>query len=190
LKDFPHADRPGARHDGHAEHALDFIHEVHRRAHLAIHLVDERDDRRGLRAAHLQQAECLRLDAVRGVDHHQRGVHRRQHAIGVLGEIAVARRVEQIEHAVAVLHLHHRARHRDAALLLDLHPVGSGVARSLARLDAARDVDRAGVQQELFRERGLARVRMRDDGERSSPRDFPVYAHCRLPLPVDLEGRA
>ena len=44
-------------------------------------------------AADLQQADRLRFDAVGGVDDHQRGVHRRQHPVGVFREVLVARGV-------------------------------------------------------------------------------------------------
>ena len=50
-------------------------------------------------------------------------------------------------------------------LLLQFHPVGRGRALILARRDRAGELHRAAVQQELFRERRLAGVRMRDDGE-------------------------
>ena len=112
-----------------------------------------------------EQPPRLRLDAVGRVDHHQRRVDRGQHAVGVFGEVLVAGRVEQVDDAVAVLHLHHRRGDRDAALLLDLHPVGGGVARGLARLHRAGDLDRAGEQQQLLGQRGLARVGVGNDGE-------------------------
>ena len=124
-----HADRPGERHDLHAELALDLVHQDERLLHFAVHLVDEGQDRRVAGAADLQQAARLRLDAVGRVDHHQRGVDGGQHAVGVFGEVLVAGRVEQVDDAVAVFHLHHRRCDRDAALLLDLHPVGGRMAR-------------------------------------------------------------
>ena len=131
------------------------------------------------RAAHFQQPQRLRLHAVGRVDHHERRVDRRQHAVGVFREILVAGRVQEVDHAAAVLHLHDRARDRDPALLLDLHPVGSRVPRGLARFDAARDVDRAREEQELFGERGLARVRMRNDRKGAPARGFVSDAHVR-----------
>jgi hypothetical protein len=46
-----------------------------------------------------------------GVDHHNGGIHRRQRAIGVLAEILVARRVEQVEDNAVAFEGHHRGRH-------------------------------------------------------------------------------
>jgi hypothetical protein len=60
---------------------------------------------------------------------------------------------------------HHRAGHRDAALLLDLHPVGAGAAIGAARLDLAGEVDGAAEQEELLGQRRLAGIRVRDDGK-------------------------
>src|SRR3546814_1314793 len=52
-----------------------------------------------------------------------------------------------------------------AALLLQRHPVGGGVARGLARLDRTGHLDRAGEQQQLLGQGGLAGVRVRNDRE-------------------------
>src|SRR3546814_2492607 len=65
-------------------------------AALPVHFVDEGDDRHVAQPTYLEQLARLRLDALGGVDHHHRGVHRRQRAIGVLGKILVPRRVEQV----------------------------------------------------------------------------------------------
>ena len=167
-----HADRPRERHGGHSEDLLDLVDQLERLAHFAVHLVDEGDDRRVARAAHFEQAQRLRFHAVGRVDHHERRVDGGQHAVGVFREILVAGRIEQVDDAAAILHLHDRARDRDAALLLDFHPVGGRVARRLARLDAAGDVDRAREEQQLLGERGLARVRVRDDGKSARPSGF------------------
>ncbi len=40
------------------------------------------------------------LDALGGAEHHHRGVGGGQHPVGVLGEVAVARGVEQVDDAV------------------------------------------------------------------------------------------
>ncbi|MPM42899.1 hypothetical protein SDC9_89571 [bioreactor metagenome] len=166
------ANGPGDGAAGHAQLALNFVEDVERVAHFAVHLVDEGDDGRVALAADLDQAAGLCFHTVGGVDHHQRRIHGRQHAVGVFGEVLVAGRVEQVDDVVAVAHLHHRRRHRDAALLFNFHPVGGGVAAGLAPLDGARDLDRAREQQQLFGQRGLTRVRVGDDGERTTAPGF------------------
>ena len=87
------------------------------------------------------------------------GVGGRQHPVGVLGEVAVARGVEQVEHRVPVRELEHRRRDRDAALLLHLHPVGGDPAALAAGLHRAGRLHRPAVEEELLREGGLARRR-------------------------------
>src|SRR3546814_9482746 len=77
-----------------------------------------------------------------GVDHHHGAVDRGQRAIGVLAEILVPRRVEQVEDEPPMLEGHDRRCYRNAALLLDLHPVGARTPRLPARLDFTRHIDR------------------------------------------------
>ena len=112
------------------------------------------------------------LDALGRVDHHHRGIDRGQRAVGVFRKVLVARRVEQIEDAPVILERHHRGDDRDSALLLDRHPVRlRGVAVALG-LDLAGELDGAAEQQQLLGQRGLAGVRMRDDGKGAPPLDF------------------
>ena len=91
------AQRP--QHRGHVEREAvgDLVHDRERAEAVAVDLVDEGDDRDVAQAADLEEFERLRLDALGGVDHHDRGVDRGQRAVGVLGEVLVARRVEQVE---------------------------------------------------------------------------------------------
>ena len=78
--------------------------------------------------------------------------------------------------------LERRRGDRDAALALDVHPVGHGVALRLAAADGAGQLDRAGVEQQLLGERRLAGVGVRDDRERAAP------AHLGGQPGVDLAG--
>ena len=92
-------DRPGHRRGIERQRLLDLVEQIERIAALAVHLVDEGDDRNVAQPADLEQLAGARLDALGGVDHHHRGIDRRQRAIGVFGKVLVARRVEQVEHA-------------------------------------------------------------------------------------------
>ena len=73
--------------------------------------------------------------------------------------------------------LEHRGTDGNAAFLFQFHPVGGGGALVFAGGDRAGELHCAAVQEELFRQRGLARVRMRDDGERAPFLDFFRNAH-------------
>ena len=98
-----------------------------------------------------------------------------ERAVGVLAEVVVAGRVEQVDATARVLELQHARRDRDAALLLHLHPVAGGLPAPCGRLDRAGEVDRAAVEQQLLGQRRLARVGVRDDRERPPLRDFSLY---------------
>ena len=58
-----------------------------------------------------------------------------------------------------VLELHDARGDRDAAFLLELHPVGGRVALPRVGLHRAGEVDGPSVEQELLRQRRLARRR-------------------------------
>ncbi len=163
---------PGHGHAGHTEFAFHFVQDVQRVAHLAVHLVDEG----GWACAGGRPDQAGFGFAVGGVDTIS-AESTAVSTVGVLGEVLVAGRVEQVDHVVAVLHLHHRAGHRDAALFLDLHPVRGGVTRGLARLDRTGDLDRAREQQQLLGQRRFTRVGVRDDGKGAAAPGFRGVGH-------------
>ena len=79
---------------------MDLVHQFQGVATGTVPLVDHSDDRDPTVLAYLEQLQCLRLKAFRGIDEHHRGVDGRQHAVGVFGEVGVARGVEQVDDAV------------------------------------------------------------------------------------------
>ena len=121
-------------------------------------------------AADLEQLEGLGLDALGRVEHHDDGVDAGEDAVRVLGEVAVAGRVEQVDDVVAVRELQHGRADRDAALALELHPVRRRRAPAVACLDRTGSLHGAGVEQELLGQRRLAGVGVADDGERPAAR--------------------
>ena len=164
------AHRPGDGHRLQVEAGLDLVEQLEPVTARPVPLVDEGEQGHVARPAHLEQLERLRLDALGRVEHHHRGVDRGQHPVGVLGEVAVAGRVEQVEHVVAVRELQHGGGDRDAPLLLELHPVGAGAPPLTPGLDLTGLLHRPAVQQELLGEGGLARVGVADDGEGAAVR--------------------
>ncbi len=166
------ADRPGHRRGVERQRLFDLVQKLERVAALAVHLVDEGDDGNVAQAADLEQLSGPRLDALGGVDHHDGGIDRRQRAVGVFGEILVARRIQEVEDQALEFERHHRGDDGDTALAFDLHPVGTGVAPLALGLDLPGQIDRAAEQQELLGQRGLAGVRVRDDRKGPPARDF------------------
>ena len=166
------ADRPGDRHGADPEHLLDFVEQVDRLAPGTVQLVDEGEDGDAAAAADLEQLLRLRLDSLGGVDQHHRRVRRGQRAVGVLGKVLVAGRVEQVELEPAPVELQHARGDGDAALPLQLHPVAGDVAGLAARLDRPGQVDGSSMQEELLGQRRLSRVGVRDDREGAPAQDF------------------
>jgi hypothetical protein len=101
-------ERPG---DGHGPQPDGLLHLVEQLQCLAagpVPLVDEREHRDAAAAADVEQLQRLRLQALRRVEQHHRGVDGGEHPVGVLGEVAVAGGVQQVDHVVAVGELQHR----------------------------------------------------------------------------------
>ena len=168
------ADRPVHRHGVNAEHALDLVEQVERIAARQVELVDEGQHRQAPQLADLEQLARLRLDALGRVDHHHDAVDREQRAVGVFAEVLVAGRVEQRQVMRAEVEFDRRRGHRDAALALDVHPVGDDMPIGLAAAHRAGQLDGAGVQQQFLGQRGLAGVRVGNDRERAPALDFSL----------------
>ena len=132
---------------------------------LPVHLVDEGEDGDVPHGADLEELPGLGLHALGGVDDHDGGVGGHEGAVGVLREVLVARGVQNVDAEALVLELHDRGGDRNAALLFDLHPVGGGGPGVFLALDRAGLGDGSAVEQELFRQGGLAGVGVADDGE-------------------------
>ena len=159
------ADRPIHRPAGEPQFLLDLIDQLEGLPAGPVHLVDEGEDRDPPHPADLEQFAGLGFQALRGVLEHHRVVGRGEGAVGVLGEVLVAGGVEQVDRAAAVVELQHGGGDRDAALLLQLHPVGGDLALLPLGLHGARLLDRAPVEQQFLGERGLAGVGVGNDRE-------------------------
>ena len=158
--------RPRHRIAVDAELGLDVAQELERVLAGPVALVDEGEDRHAAALADGEELPGALLDALPVVEQHDGAVGGDEGAVGVLGEVLVARGVEQVDAIAVVVEGHHAAGDGDAALALELHPVAGDVAGRPAGLHAAGQVDGAAVQEELLRQGGLAGVGMADDGHR------------------------
>ncbi len=172
---LPHG--PGHGHAGHAQLAFNLIQNIQRLAYFAVHLVHKSDDGRIALAADFNQTAGLGFYTVGRVNHHQGAIHRREHAVGVFTEVFVPGRIKQVNHMLAVEHLHHARSHRDAALLFNLHPVAGGVAAGFAPFDCACNLNCARKQQQFFSQRGFTRVGVADDGKGTAAAGFRGVGH-------------
>ena len=112
-----------------------------------------------MRSADLEQLQRLRLDAFRRIQHHDHAVDGEQRPVRVLAEVLVAGRVEKRDVAAVQLELERRGADRDAALLLQLHPVRDGMSLGLAAAHGAGQLDGAGVQAGASRSASSCRRR-------------------------------
>ena len=114
-----------------------------------------------MREIHIGQR--LRLDTLRGIHHQDRALASRQAARDLIGEVDVARRVDQVQLvllAIAGLVLEPNGRHLDGdpPLPLDVHAIEHLLAHLLGS-------NGPGGLEEAVRERGLPVVNMRDNAK-------------------------
>lgn len=169
-----YVDRPAERAYRYFQFGFQLVEYLERVATLAVELVDEYDHRGVAHAAHLHELAGLLLHAFGHVDHDDHRVDGGEGAVGVLGEVLVARGVENIDLVGAVVEAHDRCGYRYAALLLYFHPVAGGGLLDLVALYGAGYVDGTAEKQQLFGESRFTGVGVRDDGERASPAYFVV----------------
>ena len=123
-----------------------------------VDLVHDGDDLEPVLDREIRVRERLRLDPLRRVDDEERALARLERARDLVGEVDVARRVDQVELVALPRDAHGLRLDRDAALALEIHRVeqlGAHVA-----LD-----DRLGDLEDAVGERRLAVVDVRDDRE-------------------------
>ena len=162
-----HVDRPTERAHADAEFGFEFVEQVERVFAFAVHFVHKNHHRRFAHGANLHQFACLRLDAFGCIDHNDDAIDGCECAERVFGKILVTGRVENVDFVAFVLETHHRCGHRNAALLLYLHPVGCGGFFDFVRLDGSGHMDGATEKQQFFGQSGFAGIGVRNDGKRA-----------------------
>ncbi len=165
-------DRPVHRERSQPQHLLQLIQQLQRLDHRPVTFVHECEDRHSTLRADLEQLACLGLDTLRGIDHHDHRIHCRQHAICILGEIFMPGRIQQIDAKPVVVELQHSGTHGDTTLPLQFHPVRSRRALALPRRHGPRQLHGATIEQQLFSQRRLTGIRMRDDRKRPALGNF------------------
>ena len=143
-----------------------------------VDFVDERDDLKVGVHGHHGVRHRLRLDALGGIDHKHGAFACGQTATDLVGEVDMARRVDEVEligFAIVggVVHANSLAFDGDAAFALDVHAV-----KQLSLHVAMRHG--AGHLQNAVGERGLAMVDMGDDAEVSDMRWVGHVPSCFL----------
>ena len=133
-----------------------------------VDLVHDRDDLQVVLDGEIRVRDCLRLDALRGVHDEQRALAGLERARDLVGEVDVARRVDQVQLEALPGDPHGLGLDRDPALALELHRV----EHLRAHVPAG---DRVGHLENAVGERRLAVVDVGDDREVA---DLALL-HCR-----------
>lgn len=94
-----------------------------------------------------------------------------ERAVGVLSEIRVTGRIEQVELEGLVGERQGRRRNGDSTLLFDLEEIRRGRFGGAAGLDGPGLLNSASVEQQLLGERGLTGVTVGFSGGRKSERE-------------------
>ena len=145
------------------EDVLQLLHDDLGLRRREVDLVEDRDDREALAQGEVDVGERLGLDALGCVHDEDRALAGLQAAAHLVGEVDVARGVDQVQavdQAVVrgVLEAHGAGLDRDPLLALEVHRV-QDLAHHLPALD------RVGQLEQAVRERGLAVIDVRDDRE-------------------------
>ena len=171
LDDSPH--HFGNSHAGACAHAQDITGVAAQQLHnLVLHLigvgalhvdfVDYWNDFQAIVDGHVEVADGLSLNALRGVYHQQCALAGSDGARHLVGEVDVARRVNQVERELiaveGIVHLDGVALDGDAPLALQVHVVEHLRLHILAN-------NSLGVLQQAVGQRALAVVDMRHDAE-------------------------
>ena len=187
------ADGPVQRRRRQTDPLLDLVQQLQRVLAGTVPLVDDGDHRDTELAAHLEQLQRLRFEALGSVDEHDRSVDGGQYPVGVLREVGVTGSVDEVDDVYLVygrvdlvVELQRGRAHRDAASLLHFHPVRHRRAAARFAVDGTGFGDDASVQRQCFGQRGLTGVGMGDDGERAAPRDLASELSMRV---LRLTGR-
>ncbi len=172
FKTRAHSDGPCERVARYLKHTLDLFNDLEGIPTLAVHFVDEGEDRNTAHAADVKKLDGLGLHAFGDIDHHDRAVGRHECAIGVFREILVARSIEKIDAKTFVVELQNARGNRNPTLPLELHPIRNSLASMSLCRHLARLVNGATVQQCFFGERGLTGVGVRNNGKSTASQGF------------------
>ena len=105
-----------------------------------VDLVDDGNDLEVVLDRQVCVRECLGLDSLSGVDDEQCSLAGLQGAGNLVGEVDVARRVDQVELVALPLHPHGLRLDRDAPLALEVHRVEDLRAHVAVR-DGVRELE-------------------------------------------------
>ena len=128
--------------------------------------------------ADLEELSGLGLYALCAIDNHDCRISCHQSTIGILREVLMSRRIQDINTLLVIFKLQNGGSNRDTTLLLDLHPVRDSMLCGRLTLHGTRLIDLSAVEQELLRQSRLTCIGVRDNRKGTSAFDFIFeFAH-------------
>ena len=184
-----------------AENVFKFIQKIEGVTSGTIELVHEGKDGDSAAPADFEEFSGLGFDSFGGIDDHYCGIDGGKDSVGIFGKVSVAWGIEEVDDVVAVGELEDGGGDGDSALFFELHPIAGGGSLVTTSGDAACELDCPAVKEELFREGGLSRVGVGDNGKSAASRDFASgqrvswardrgHAVCFLLVPSDPANRS
>jgi hypothetical protein len=144
-----------------AETLADVAHQARQIDVLGVDLVDHDHPRQPACLGGTHHALGGEFDAGLGVDHHHGGIDARQRRGSLSRKIRVARRIDEVDVHTFPGEVGQRRIQRVAGDLFLRIEIADGVAL----LHAALDVDRTRLEQQGFRQRGLAGAAVTDESD-------------------------
>ena len=105
LKLFSAAQRPVYRKGSNAQNAFELVEQLERIAARPVELIHEGEERNAALGADCEELFGLGFYTLSGIDEHHGAIGGQQRAIGILAEVLVTRRIEQVEGMAAILEL-------------------------------------------------------------------------------------
>ena len=152
------SDRPVHRIGPDAEFLFQLIQQVKGILGVPIHFVDKSKNRNSSHRTNPEELPRLRLNPLCSVNDHHRRIRRHQGPVGILREILVSRRIQNVDAIPLIFKLKHRRGHRNSSLLLQLHPVRNSMMIGGLSFYAARRLNCSPIKQKFFCQRGFAGV--------------------------------
>lgn len=164
----------GPAHGVHAdiEFGFKFFEQVERVFAIAVHFVDEDDDGGIAHPTDFHQSLCLFFHAFHAVDDQDNTVNGSERAIGVLGEVFVSGRIQDVDPLFFVVECHHRGGHRDSPLFFNFHEIRGGGFVDFVVFYGTGGLDLATEEQKFLCEGGFSGIGVGDDGKGFAFGDF------------------
>ena len=162
------SDRPVNRAGTDSKHFFNLIQKLVRISCLTVKLIDESENGDMTHHANLEELNRLRLHTLCSVNDHDRTVGCHKRPIGILREILVSRRVQDIDASSVIIKLQNGRSNGNPSLLLNFHPVRNRMLCRLSSLYGSRKIYCPSIEKKFLRQGRFTRIGVRNNRKGSS----------------------